>query len=594
MEPKGVGFLDSGRRTVVGEKSKVVTQNLAHLLRASSEKISIQSNCDRKLEKRKRIVHCESNSQSHLRISEHKNYLNFKRSRLPLRVLFYQNGEWTDFPQDIIPIVKEDFRAKKTVIEVKVCDFHIILDILHMVQIDVINGLQKPIAWIDEVGRCFFPESYLISSEMLGNFETLSKRTEEFMTTEPDRITDMKLQLDTDLNGLDNRNLEEDVEESNIGYKRNKVCPLKDSQEVADYKKSDAKIAQVAENKQNQETPSPDLEASLKFVNAESVKNMFIMGMNVNPNKCEIKINKCSSNYLTTRLELFEKQVEITQKYRGNSNVRYAWLAASKDLISTIMKYGLAPGGSKYRPKFGVGVHLSALHCASKSAINCDADENGVHYMVFARVILGNMEPLHCGSEQWHPSDEKYDSGVDDLENPTHYVIWNMNLNTHIYPVCVVSFRIPPGAEGPRVGNDSRIDVSGVNTCPRGPVEQGSHRFQVSLVKLALEEAARIPKSSGVPFSLLIDAISNVVNAEKMNHVTRSYELLGFKKICRDEFEKRLVAIVGLTLLKSTTKSLLCKIQSKPIEMVQPKQEPQSADFKGNTALFHWIEPQTE
>lgn len=122
----------------------------------------------------------------------------------------------------------------------------------------------------------------------------------------------------------------------------------------------------------------------------------------------------------------------------------------------------------------------------------------------------------------------------------------------------------------------------------------GSHRFQVSLVKLALEEAARIPKSSGVPFSLLIDAISNVVNAEKMNHVTRSYELLGFKKICRDEFEKRLVAIVGLTLLKSTTKSLLCKIQSKPIEMVQPKQEPQSADFKGNTALFHWIEPQTE
>lgn len=68
--------------------------------------------------------------------------------------------------------------------------------------------------------------------------------------------------------------------------------------------------------------------------------------------------------------------------------------------------------------------------------------------MVFARVILGNMEPLHCGSEQWHPSDEKYDSGVDDLENPTHYVIWNMNLNTHIYPVCVVSFRIPPGAEG--------------------------------------------------------------------------------------------------------------------------------------------------
>ncbi|KAL3334970.1 hypothetical protein AABB24_031280 [Solanum stoloniferum] len=594
MEPKGVGLLDSGRKTVVGAKSKVASQNLAHLFRASSDKISIQSNCDSKLEKRKRIVDCESNCQSHLRKSVHKNYLNFKRSRLPQRVLFYQNGEWTDFPQDIIPVVKEDFRAKKAVIEVKVCDFHIILDILHMVQIDMINGLQKPIAWIDEVGRCFFPESYLISSEMHGNFETLSKRTEELMTTEPDRITDIKLQLDIDLNGQDNRNLEEDVEESNIGYKRIKVYPPKDCQKFADYKESDAKMEQVAENKQNQETPSPDLVASLKLVNAESVENMFIMGMNVIPNKDEIKVTKCLSNYLRTRLELFEKQVEIMQKYRGNANVRYAWLATSKDLISTIMKYGLAPGGPKYRPKFGVGVHLSALHCASKSAINYDADENGVHYMVFARVILGNVEPLLCGSEQWHPSDEKYDSGVDDLENPTHYVVWNMNLNTHIYPVCVVSFKIPPEAEGPRFGNDSQIDVSGVNTCPRGPVEQGSQRYQISLVKLALEEAARIPKSLGVPFSLLIDAISNEVTAEKMNHVTRNLELLEFKKICRDEFEKRLRFIVGDTLLKSTMKSLLCKIQSKPIELVQPKKEPQSAAFKGNTAQFHWLEPQTE
>lgn len=84
----------------------------------------------------------------------------------------------------------------------------------------------------------------------------------------------------------------------------------------------------------------------------------------------------------------------------------------------------------------------------SSSAINCKADKNGIHYMVFTRVILGNVEPLHCRSEQWHPSYEKYDSGVDDLDNPTHYVIWNMNMNTHIYLECVVNFRIPPGAEG--------------------------------------------------------------------------------------------------------------------------------------------------
>ncbi|XP_055829855.1 inactive poly [ADP-ribose] polymerase RCD1-like isoform X1 [Solanum dulcamara] len=584
MEPKCVGMLDNDRSTVVGSKRKVASQNLAHLFRASSEKLSIQSNCDSKLGKRKR-----TNCHLHLRKSVLKNYLNFMRSRVPQRVLFYQNSEWTDFPQDIILIVKEDFRAKKAVFEVKVRDFHIMLDILHMVQVDLITGLQKPVAWIDEAGSCFFPESYRISSEMHGNFETQSKRTEEFMTTEPNRVTDINLQLDIDLNGLDSCNLE-GVEESNIGYKRIKVNPLKDNQEFADDKKSDAKMEQVAENKQNQEAMSPDLVASLKLVDAESVKNMFIMGMNVIPNKDEIKITKYSSNYLRARLELFEKQVEIMQKYRGNANVRYAWLAASKDLISTIMNYGLAPGGPKNRPKFGVGVHLSALHCASKSAINCDADKNGVHYMVFTRVILGNVEPLHCGSEQWHPSDEKYDSGVDDLENPTHYVVWNMNLNTHIYPECVLSFRIPPVAKGPHFGNDSRIHGSGVSTCCRGPVDQvptntfqkdsGSHYHQVSMGKLALEKAARTPKSPWLPFSLLIDAISNVVTAKKMNDVTSNFELFESKKICRDEFVRQLRLIVGDTLLKSTITSLLCKVQSKPIELIQPKQEPQSAAFK--------------
>ncbi|CAN4099791.1 unnamed protein product [Withania somnifera] len=581
MEPKWVGVLDNGSRTVVGSKRKVASQKLAHLCRASSEKLSIQSNSDNKLEKSKGTVDCEFNCYSHLRKSVLKNYLNFMRSRPPQRVFFYQNGEWTDFPRDIVLIIKKDFRAKKAVVEVKVCNFHIMLDILHMVQVDMINGLQKPIAWIDEAGSYFFPESYLISCEMHGNFETPSKRTEEFMTTEPDRVTDIKLQLKVDLKGLDNCNLEECVEKSNNGFKRIKVNPIKDIQEFADDKRSDAKMEQVGENKQNQETMSPDLVARLKLVAAESVKNMFMMGMNFIPNVDEIKITKCSSNYLRSRLELFEKQVEIMQKYRGNANVQYAWLAASKDLISTIMTYGLAQSGAKDKTKFGVGVHLSALHCASKSAVNCDVDENGIRYMVLTRVILGNVEPLHCRSEQCHPSDEKYDSGVDDLENPTHYVVWNMNMYTHIYPECVVNFRIPPRAEGPQFGNDSQIDISGVNTCCWGPVDQitpntflkdsGSHCHQ-SMGKLGLEEAARTPKSPLLPFSLLINAMSNEVPTENMNRVNRNFELFKSQKICRDEFVRQLRLTVGDSLLKSTIRSVLSKVPSKYIESVAPKQ----------------------
>nr|DAD36573.1 TPA_asm: hypothetical protein HUJ06_007214 [Nelumbo nucifera] len=68
--------------------------------------------------------------------------------------------------------------------------------------------------------------------------------------------------------------------------------------------------------------------------------------------------------------------------------------------------------------------------------------------MVLCRVIMGNMELIHPGSEQFYPSSENFDSGIDDFQNPSYYVVWNMNVNTHIYPECVISFRVPPSAKG--------------------------------------------------------------------------------------------------------------------------------------------------
>lgn len=68
--------------------------------------------------------------------------------------------------------------------------------------------------------------------------------------------------------------------------------------------------------------------------------------------------------------------------------------------------------------------------------------------MVLCRVILGNVEVVHAGSTQFFPSDQCFDSGVDDLKNPNHYVIWNANMNTHIFPECVVSFKMPSAIKG--------------------------------------------------------------------------------------------------------------------------------------------------
>ncbi|PHU28778.1 hypothetical protein BC332_00871 [Capsicum chinense] len=577
MESNWVEVLDNGRRTAaVDSKSKVASQYVARIVGAGTEnpeELSFQPNCSSfysKLGKRKRTLDGESNCRSHLRKSTLKNYSNFMRSGLPQRVLFHQNGEWNDFPQDIVRIVKEDFRAKKAVIEVNFGGFHVILDILYMVQVNLVTGLEKPIAWIDEAGGCFFPDLGLISSKTHDYFEVCSQRTES--AAEPDRATKIKLHLEIDINRPNNCNLEECVEESNVGFKRIKIHSFKDNQEFAVDQNSDPKMDVVEENQQNQESLSPKLEDTLKLVDEESVKTMFARGMNTISMVDMVNVSQCSSKYMRNRLELFEKQVEITQKYRGKSNVRYAWLAASKEVVSTIMNYGLMHGVRGLKANLGVGVHLIALDYASKSAASCDIDENGVRYMVLCRIILGNEELLHFGSQQSYPSSEKYDSGVDDLEIPTYYTIWNMNMNTHIYPEYVVSFKMSSGAEGVPIKEESRFDVSGVTT-------QGSEE-QLDLNKLPIELGNRqqyqfvgdVPQSHGVgvgtnkapkspwmPFSMLFGAISAKVSPKDLELVHAHYDLFRSKKISRNDFIKKLRVIVGDQLLKSTITNLQCK-----------------------------------
>lgn len=82
------------------------------------------------------------------------------------------------------------------------------------------------------------------------------------------------------------------------------------------------------------------------------------------------------------------------------------------------------------------------------SASHCDIDDDGVQHLVLCRVIMGNMELLYPGSGQFHPSSKDFDSGVDNLTKPTYYVVWRMNMSTHIYPESVVSFKVAPSPKG--------------------------------------------------------------------------------------------------------------------------------------------------
>lgn len=69
--------------------------------------------------------------------------------------------------------------------------------------------------------------------------------------------------------------------------------------------------------------------------------------------------------------------------------------------------------------------------------------EDGVRHLVLCRVVLGKAELVRPGSEQYHPSSDEFDSGVDDLSKPRKYIVWSTHMSTCVLPEYVVSFRAP-------------------------------------------------------------------------------------------------------------------------------------------------------
>jgi hypothetical protein len=74
--------------------------------------------------------------------------------------------------------------------------------------------------------------------------------------------------------------------------------------------------------------------------------------------------------------------------------------------------------------------------------------EIGLIRMVLCRVIMGNVEPLVLNSKQFQPTNYTFDSGVDNLQSPNYYVIWDTDLEKHILPEYAVTIKMPEKAKG--------------------------------------------------------------------------------------------------------------------------------------------------
>ncbi|TXG49441.1 hypothetical protein EZV62_025316 [Acer yangbiense] len=104
----------------------------------------------------------------------------------------------------------------------------------------------------------------------------------------------------------------------------------------------------------------------------------------------------------TQSFQIFEKA--MANKCGGNSNLKFAWHAGSKQELCKIVEQGFR------KPKDNGFLKDSVV------------DEDGMRHLLLCCLILGKTEAVHPGSDQYHPSSEEFDSGVDNLTMPKHKV----------------------------------------------------------------------------------------------------------------------------------------------------------------------------
>ncbi|XP_068669693.1 inactive poly [ADP-ribose] polymerase RCD1-like [Aristolochia californica] len=519
-----------------------------------------------------------------------KNYSNFTSSGLLQRLMMYQNGEWNDVSEELVQLVREGFKEKKAITEVVYQGNTVIFDFLLMVKVDLLSGLEQSIAWIDESGSCFFPELHI-------DFEFCTcGGKQQPLNVDPNGTGEIEVKLEIAINGRADLTFGEFGEAPSAGAKQVEVnpdvlCNLYD-QSNAENDGTNAVSQYDQSNSENDGTNGASLLHAIPtaqaldcgltklFISREDyqvVQKIFMSGLGrfINTDSVVGIYRAPLENILVlNRKKLFHEQGEFIKSRRGNANVRYGWIAASSEDVKRIMLYGI--GHSRrlnFKPMYGIGVHLASAYCSHISARHSDVDENGIHHLVLCRVILGNMEVVLPESEQFQPTSENFDSGVDDLMKPKHFTMWSMNMNSHIFPEYVVSFRMPQGirellednsctsGESSITHADSRcwqVDSpsDSVGSCKQSPpmakqpIEKG--RSPSGLLRFR----QKMPKSPWMPFPMLFDAISNKIPHEHMEMVDCYYNQYLRKKLTRIDFIKKLRTIIGDKLLKSTIMSI--------------------------------------
>ncbi|XP_074586279.1 putative inactive poly [ADP-ribose] polymerase SRO3 [Curcuma longa] len=329
-----------------------------------------------------------------------RQYYKFKGSDVPSRFLFSHGEEWTDFAPEVTDALRREFVEGRTSVEILIAGSSYLFDFLQMSQIDVRTGAANPIAWIDALGRCFFP------------------------VEDGRRITP--------LTRTGSSSPERDFSEAS--------GEIEEEEEVVSTMASLGRARWVGA-----ETIG---EGGRDF---KLIEKWFLTGYRrYVPGVVVTAIHRCSRSGFrgASRLKTFQLQMQMTKAARGgDANVKIGWYGASAMDVAAIVAHGFGkPQNARPGAEVGgFGLHLSAAPYPSWSDLPAEANSGDCEekHMVLCQIIVGRPEKVEAGSEQYHRSSDEFDIGVDNVVNPRRYVVWSTLMNTHVFADAIVSYKIP-------------------------------------------------------------------------------------------------------------------------------------------------------
>ncbi|KAL9667198.1 hypothetical protein QQ045_001547 [Rhodiola kirilowii] len=270
-----------------------------------------------------------------------------------------------------------------------------LFDFVRMMLVEFGSGRRRSVSWIDVGGNCFFPKSFVSD----------------------DTFEDVRIRIQVRLEA-----------ESKLGKRKRALHVELDHAEVVQYS--------------NGNRSSTDRGGGEGRRGNVLVKRAPAEGIARWPN-CRLMRGE-ERGFRIVKSIFLEKARTVDPGVSVKSVCYFVRTSyTSRARCGRIMAHGFGVP-SDVEKSHGVGVHLSPIGLPQLSVMKFEPDENGEKHVILCRVLLGKVEKVEkvdAGSKQYRPASTNYDNGVDDLKNPKHFIVWCTNMNTHILPQCVVSFK---------------------------------------------------------------------------------------------------------------------------------------------------------